>query len=301
MKLEFTLEKEKNMAYGYHLIDSGLSSMDAEEKFEQAITNRFPDNDRLDTVKKMLNSGANVNTIISHEDDGVDWEGFHDYPAREKCPLLMQLAWWRSVSLRGNLDYGKPKPEIAKKVLDLIKFCLEHDADPNEEYTFRQAKNYSKSTPLVNAVANDDIELAKLLIRHGADVSFAYTHKYLTSKIGIFSPDYTVSKTYRLSDDIQSDEMKKLFENEIKRRELSLTPQEKREVENDENIALFRGAREAVIERALRKTEKLTGKEKKEAELAILRKTNVQGLRDAEGKARAEKMASILKKKQKGK
>ena len=56
-----------------------------------------------------------------------------------------------------------------------------------------------------------------------------------------------------------------------------------------------------MIEQALEGTEKLEGKEKRKAELEVLRKTNVQVLRDAEGKAQAKKTAEILKKKQKTK
>lgn len=77
-----------------------------------------------------------------------------------------------------------------------------------------------------------------------------------------------------------------------------LSSLERGEIENDEKVASFREARKAVIAHALEGAEKLVGKEKRKAELSILRKTNVQTLRDAEGKARAKKMTSILKKKQ---
>lgn len=80
-----------------------------------------------------------------------------------------------------------------------------------------------------------------------------------------------------------------------------LSEQERKEIEDDEDVVLFRESRKALIEKKLRGTEKLGTKEKRKAEIAILRKTNVQALRDAEGKARAKKMASILKKKQKTK
>ena len=68
--------------------------------------------------------------------------------------------------------------------------------------------------------------------------------------------------------------------------------------EDDEKVVLFKKARKAIIEQALKGTEKLKGKEKRKAELAILQKTNVQVLRDEEGKARSKKIASILKRKQ---
>ena len=80
-----------------------------------------------------------------------------------------------------------------------------------------------------------------------------------------------------------------------------LSEQDRKEIEDDEKVTLFREAREALVEKKLKGTEKLDTKEKRKAELAILRKTNVQALRDAEGKSRAKKMASILKKKQRTK
>ena len=57
--------------------------------------------------------------------------------------------------------------------------------------------------------------------------------------------------------------------------------------------------RKKVIDNALKGTRDLKGKEKREAELTILRKTNVQDLRDAEGKARGRKLAEMLKEKYK--
>ena len=80
-----------------------------------------------------------------------------------------------------------------------------------------------------------------------------------------------------------------------------LSSQEREEIEKDKKVSLFREARKAMIEQALEQTKKLKGKEKRKTELATLRKVNVQSLRDAEGRARAKRMASILKKKQKTK
>lgn len=80
-----------------------------------------------------------------------------------------------------------------------------------------------------------------------------------------------------------------------------LSEQDREEIEKDDDVVRLRKERKDKIEQALKGTEKLEGKEKRKAELAILRKTNVQTLRDAEGKARAKKTAEILKKKQRTK
>ena len=106
----------------------------------------------------------------------------------------------------------------------------------------------------------------------------------------------------KLLDELYSGKSDKVEEKKSKKGLTALlSSQDKKEIEDDEKVVLFKKARKAVIEQALEGTKELKGKEKRKAELAILQKTDVQNLRDAEGKARAKKVADILKRRQKGK
>ena len=172
------------------------------------------------------------------------------------------------------------EPTLAKQVLDAVAVGV------------KSLKNRPNSLEKAYEVLNYIIQTDSTLIKQVKGITIDCIHSA-----------YSMIRATGVLEDLSKNIDKIEHRTKIKGKGLIalLSSQEREEIENDENVTLFRQAREALIEKALKGTEKLEGKEKRKAELEILRKTNVQGLRDAEGRARSKKMADILKRKQKGK
>jgi ankyrin repeat protein len=88
----------------------------------------------IDSVKLLLEKGANVN---GHTECGAT-------PLLEACSMVYD-----------------------EKSVEMIKFLLEHGANPNLCY-----QNEGKVSPLHKAVQEGSLEAVKLLVEHGADINY---------------------------------------------------------------------------------------------------------------------------------
>jgi ankyrin repeat protein len=113
-------------------------------------------NANWDLAKKLIDAGADVD----------QWDIFGEAPL------------FTAVGQRQRIDGGHASidPPNETKGIDIVRLLLEHHANPNMQLFFKPAHvrgNTSTltrgSTSLIRAAANDDIEVVKLLLAHGAD------------------------------------------------------------------------------------------------------------------------------------
>jgi ankyrin repeat protein len=113
-------------------------------------------NANWDLAKKLVEAGADVD----------QWDIFGAAPL------------FTAVGLRSRVDGGRASIDAPNEAsgLDLVRLLLERGANPNMQLFFRPANvrgatNTRGSTPLIRAANNNDLEVVKLLLEHGADAT----------------------------------------------------------------------------------------------------------------------------------
>ncbi|HKE87185.1 MAG TPA: ankyrin repeat domain-containing protein [Vicinamibacterales bacterium] len=115
-------------------------------------------NANWDLAKQLIAAGADVN----------QWDIFGE------SPLLT------AVDLRSRIDGGHASidPQNGTTGLAIVTLLLERGANPNMQLFFKPANVrgavYTRgSTPLIRAAVNNDLEIVKLLLEHGADATLS--------------------------------------------------------------------------------------------------------------------------------
>jgi ankyrin repeat protein len=113
-------------------------------------------NANWDLAGQLIQAGADVN----------QWDIFGEAPL------------FSAVELRNRIDGGRASidPMNTTKGLAIVTMLLERGADPNMQLLFkppnvRGALNTRGVTPLIRAAINGDLEVAKILLEHGADAT----------------------------------------------------------------------------------------------------------------------------------
>jgi ankyrin repeat protein len=132
-----------------HRVDIDLPDPDGVSPLLLAIMNA-----NWDLAKKLIDAGADVD----------QWDIFGEAPL------------FTAIGQRQRIDGGHASidPPNETKGIDLVRQLLERGANPNMQLFFKPANvrgttNTRGATPLIRAAANDDIEVVKLLLEHGAD------------------------------------------------------------------------------------------------------------------------------------
>ncbi|HUO68102.1 MAG TPA: ankyrin repeat domain-containing protein [Gammaproteobacteria bacterium] len=132
--------------------DIGLPDPDGVSPLLLAIMNA-----NWDLAKKLIDAGADVD----------QWDIFGEAPL------------FTAIGQRQRIDGGRASIDEPNetKGIDIVRLLLEHHANPNMQLFFKPANvrggatNTRGSTPLIRAAANDDKEVVKLLLEHGADAT----------------------------------------------------------------------------------------------------------------------------------
>ncbi len=267
----------------------------------------------LRKIKKFLDNGADINctdglgetilskvttwTLLANPDPKID--DTHPKMLPFKSGKVFHFLLENGANPNCNRRDMPLLNSVADDLLDsiaphLVETLLRYGAKPN-------GVDREGNTPLHKAVVciaskSAKINVISLLLARGAD-------EKLKNKIGLTPIDLLDDKSELgaiLRGAEISRELGEFKKQYTKGKGLTalLSEQDREEIEKDDDVVRLQKERKDKIKQALKATEELEGKEKRQAELAILRKTNVQALRDAEGRARAKKMASILKRKQ---
>jgi ankyrin repeat protein len=134
-----------------HGADINLPDPDGVSPLHLAIVNA-----NWDLAKDLIEAGADVN----------QWDIYGEAPL------------FTAVGQRTRYDGGRASidPPNETDGLGIVRMLLERGADPNMQLYFRPANvrgstNTRGSTPLIRAAANNDMEVVKLLLEHGADAT----------------------------------------------------------------------------------------------------------------------------------
>src|SRR5262249_36922307 len=115
-------------------------------------------NANWDLAKKVIEAGADVD----------QWDIFGEAPL------------FTAIGQRQRLDGGHASidPPNEAKGIDIVRLLIDRGANPNMQLFFKPGNVRGGtstltrgSTPLIRAAANDDIEVVKLLLEHGADAT----------------------------------------------------------------------------------------------------------------------------------
>jgi ankyrin repeat protein len=113
-------------------------------------------NANWDLAKQLIAAGADVN----------QWNIFGESPL------------FTAVDLRSRVDGGRASIDAPNqtKGIEIVTLLLERGADPNMQLFFKPANArgdvYTRGgTPLIRAAVNADVEVMKLLLKHGADAT----------------------------------------------------------------------------------------------------------------------------------
>ena len=267
----------------------------------------------LRKIKKFLDNGADINctdglgetilskvttwTLLANPDPKID----DTHP--KMLPFKSGKVFHFLLENGANPNCNRSDMPLLNSVADdllfsiaphLVETLLRYGAKPNG--VDREGNTPLHKTVVCIASKSPKINVISLLLARGAN-------EKLKNKIGLTPIDLLDDKSELgaiLRGAEISRELGEFKKQHAKGKGLAtlLSEQDRKEIEDDEKVVLAREKRKTAIEQALEETEKLKGKEKRKAELAILKKTDVQKWRDEEGKARSRKMASILKKKQ---
>jgi ankyrin repeat protein len=147
--------RENCMACVDVLLDRGadidLADPDGVSPLHLAVMNA-----NWDLARKLIDAGADVN----------QWDIFGAAPL------------FTAVGGRARTDGGRASidPPNETTGLEIVRLLLTRGANPNMQLFFRPANvrgatNLRGSTPLIRAAANNDMEVVKLLLEHGADAT----------------------------------------------------------------------------------------------------------------------------------
>jgi uncharacterized protein len=131
--------------------DIDLADPDGVSPLHLAIMNA-----NWDLAKKLIDAGADVN----------QWDIFGAAP-------LFTAVGGRTRNDGGRASIDPPNEATG---LQIVQLLLERGANPNMQLFFRPANvrgatNLRGSTPLIRAASNNDMEVVKLLLKHGADAT----------------------------------------------------------------------------------------------------------------------------------
>ena len=113
-------------------------------------------NANWDLAQQLIQAGADIN----------QWDIYGETPL------------FAAVNLRNRIDGGRASIDSMNKVtgMAILKLLLERGADPNMQLFFKPANapgalNTRGVTPLIRAATNNDPDVVKLLLEHGADAT----------------------------------------------------------------------------------------------------------------------------------
>jgi len=119
-------------------------------------------------LKKEIDNGVNLNQIIENEDNEND-ECLMFYAIHKKCSfetLKLMVEGGVDIQYTDRQGVGLLDEAIVSGNMEFIKYLLiDKKLDAN------QTKRKSGLTPIIQATCYGNIELVKLLIEHGGDLS----------------------------------------------------------------------------------------------------------------------------------
>lgn len=125
-------------------------------------------NDNYLQIKKYIKNGVDLNQIIENEDNEND-EALMFYAIHKKCSLKTLKLMVESgvdINFTDNEGVGLLDEAIVLGDMEFIEYLLvEKKMDANK------TKRKSRLMPIIQASCYGNIDLVKLLIAHGADVS----------------------------------------------------------------------------------------------------------------------------------
>ena len=283
------------------VLTNGLDLNNKELVTEEFIKELRRDELDYKKIQMLIQAGANPNVdIIRDQGTRGEWK---------TTPLRILMGERHNFNGDVHYYYFHDYEEISKDAMKTIDLLLKNGADVSSEHY------YDDKTPLMCAIKKSNLDLVKLLMKYGADIE----HKYRANRLGyeeMLSLDWYV-------DESSSTEVRQFLREELKHRweekkKLNRPKTEKEEpkavetlvvkpkktektkkgsilktldlaakariLDEDETVAALRHEREDIMATA---TAGIKDPKKKNA---ILRRINVQDLRDKEGKARAARL-----------